>query len=131
MNVIYFFIVLFIVNIAMYLIMVQASKLNRKNSQFIQGIIIIIAALLFTILDALIYSGMIGWNKESFHFQVSQNANNVWLKVFALRVKMVNVNHLIIQIKILLIFPPKSRVTTKKVSMDVIDGPTAGMVISL
>ena len=71
MNVIYFFIVLFIVNIAMYLIMVQASKLNRKNSQFIQGIIIIIAALLFTILDALIYSGMIGWNKESFHFQVS------------------------------------------------------------
>ena len=71
MNVIYFFIVLFIINIAMYLIMIQASKLNRKNSQFIQGIIIIIGTLLFTILDALIYSAMIGWNKECFHFQVS------------------------------------------------------------
>ena len=71
MNVIYFFIVLALINISMYLIMVQAVNFVKNKSKYIQGTIIIISAILFTVITALIYSGMIGWNIEHFHFEVS------------------------------------------------------------
>ena len=89
MNVIYFFIILCIVNITMFLLITQCLKYYKNKSSEFQGIIMVTAIILFTLISALIYAGMIGWNnKENFYpywnlgngFQVSPPpVNNVWL----------------------------------------------------
>jgi len=74
MNVIYFFIVQLIVNISMYLILKTSLTFVKNKNNMIKGSIFVSGAILFTIISALIYVGMIGWNKEYkeyFEFKVS------------------------------------------------------------
>jgi len=56
----------------MFLILTQCLKYYQNKSPQFHGMIIVIAAILFTVIDALVYSAMIGWNsREPFHFKVS------------------------------------------------------------
>jgi len=74
MNVIYFFIVQLVVNISMYLILKTSLDFVKNKNDMVKGSIFVSGAILFTIISALIYVGMIGWNKnyrENFEFQVS------------------------------------------------------------
>ena len=67
MNVIYFFIILCIVNIAMFLLITQCLKYYKNKSSEFQGVIMVVSVILFTIISALVYAGMIGWNTENFY----------------------------------------------------------------
>ena len=67
MNVIYFFIILCIVNIAMFLLITQCLKYYKNKSTEFKGMIMVTAVVLFTLISALIYLGMVGWNKENFY----------------------------------------------------------------
>ena len=74
MNIIYFFIVLCLLNISMFLVMKHSENFFNNQNRFIKGGVFIILAIIFTIISGLIYSGMIGWNKkykEYFEFKVS------------------------------------------------------------
>ena len=64
MNVIYFFIVQLIVNITMYLVLKTTLNLLKNKKSIIRGSILVSGIILFTIISALIYFGMIGWNKN-------------------------------------------------------------------
>lgn len=67
MHVIYFFIVLTIINIAMFLLLTQCLAYYKNKTEIIRSIIITGSCLIFTIISALVYSGMIGWNcKENY-----------------------------------------------------------------
>ncbi len=69
MNVIYFFIILAIVNIAMFLLLTQCLAYYKNKSESIKGVIIITSCLIFTVISALIYSGMVGWKcKENYEW---------------------------------------------------------------
>ena len=64
MNIIYFFIVQFIVNMSMYLVLKTALSFMKKKNNLVRGSIFVSGVILFTIISALIYLGMIGWNNE-------------------------------------------------------------------
>jgi len=73
MHVIYFFIVLAIINIAMFLLVTQCLGYYKNKSKNIKGIIIISSCFIFTIISALVYSGMVGWNcKENYEWELNQ-----------------------------------------------------------
>ena len=67
MNVIYFFIILCLVNIAMFLLITQCLQYYKNKSPEFKGVIMVVAVVLFTLIAALIYAGMIGWNTEHFY----------------------------------------------------------------
>ena len=74
MNIIYFFIVLCLLNVSMFLVIKHSEIFFTKQNRIIRGGVIIILSVIFTIIAGLIYFGMIGWNKEYkeyFEFQVS------------------------------------------------------------
>ena len=84
MHVIYFFLILSIINIAMFLLLTQCLAFYSKKSEFIRGLIIISSSIIFTIISALAYSGMIGWDtKENYDW----NINNGLFKVSPKREK--------------------------------------------
>ena len=73
MNVIYFFIILAIVNIAMFLLLTQCLGYYKNKSETIRGLIIVGSCLIFTVISALIYSGMIGWtSQENYEWNLNQ-----------------------------------------------------------
>ena len=74
MHVIYFFIILAIVNIAMFLLLTQCLGYYKNKSETIRGLIIVGSCLIFTVISALIYSGMVGWNctKENYEWNLNQ-----------------------------------------------------------
>ena len=75
MNVIYFFIILCIVNIAMFLLITQCLKYYKNKSSEFQSVIMVAAVILFTLISALIYTGMVGWNTTE-NFYPYWNLNN-------------------------------------------------------
>ena len=86
MHVIYFFIVLSIINIAMFLLLTQCLEYYKTKANHIRGIIIVSSCLIFTIISALIYSGMVGWkSKENYDWNLSQG-----FKVSSQRQKCMN-----------------------------------------
>ena len=82
MNVIYFFIVLFLINSCLFLTIQQTMKFIKNKKLWIKITIFLVSELLFTIITALIYFGMIGWNtttyKEYFEFKVSPEREKMY-----------------------------------------------------
>lgn len=72
MHVLYFFIILVLVNISMFLLSTQCLGYYKNKSEMVKGVIIIGSSLVFTVISALIYSGMIGWNsKENYEWNLN------------------------------------------------------------